>query len=70
MHNDEVSAQYRQRHADHDVESDPHQDVEFVLTAHPTQVVRRTLLQRYNQIANSLRDGDRKDLTPDEQDER
>ncbi|MGB5193554.1 MAG: phosphoenolpyruvate carboxylase, partial [Polyangiales bacterium] len=44
------------------------QHVEFVLTAHPTQVVRRTLLQRYNQIANSLRDGDRKDLTPDEQD--
>ena len=43
------------------------QHVEFVLTAHPTQVVRRTLLQRYNQIANSLRDGDRKDLTPDEQ---
>jgi phosphoenolpyruvate carboxylase len=44
------------------------QEVEFVLTAHPTQVVRRTLLQRYNRIADSLRDGDRKDLTPDEQD--
>ncbi len=44
------------------------QHVEFVLTAHPTQVVRRTLLQRYNRIADSLRDGDRKDLTPDEQD--
>ncbi|MGB5697452.1 MAG: phosphoenolpyruvate carboxylase [Polyangiales bacterium] len=43
------------------------QYVEFVLTAHPTQVVRRTLLQRYNRIADSLRDGDRKDLTPDEQ---
>ncbi len=44
------------------------QYVEFVLTAHPTQVVRRTLLQRYNRIAESLRNGDRKDLTPDEQD--
>jgi phosphoenolpyruvate carboxylase len=44
------------------------QHVEFVLTAHPTQVVRRTLLQRYNRIADSLRAGDRKDLTPDEQD--
>ncbi len=44
------------------------QHVEFVLTAHPTQVVRRTLLQRYNRMADSLRDGDRKDLTPDEQD--
>jgi len=44
------------------------QYVEFVLTAHPTQVVRRTLLQRYNRIAASLRAGDRKDLTPDEQD--
>ncbi len=43
------------------------QYVEFVLTAHPTQVVRRTLLQRYNRIADSLRAGDRKDLTPDEQ---
>jgi len=44
------------------------QHVEFVLTAHPTQVIRRTLLQRYNRIADALRDGDRKDLTPDEQD--
>ncbi|MEM7135814.1 MAG: phosphoenolpyruvate carboxylase [Myxococcota bacterium] len=44
------------------------QQVEFVLTAHPTQVVRRTLLQGYNRIADSLRDGDREDLTPDEQD--
>lgn len=44
------------------------QQVEFVLTAHPTQVVRRTILQHYNRIADALRDGDRKDLTPDEQD--
>jgi len=50
----------------HEIASAQH--VEFVLTAHPTQVVRRTLLQRYNRMADSLRDGDRKDLTPDEQD--
>jgi phosphoenolpyruvate carboxylase len=50
----------------HEIASAQH--VEFVLTAHPTQVVRRTLLQRYNRIADSLRSGDRKDLTPDEQD--
>jgi len=43
------------------------QHVEFVLTAHPTQVVRRTLLQKYNRIADSLKAGDRVDLTPDEQ---
>ncbi|MGB5812930.1 MAG: phosphoenolpyruvate carboxylase [Polyangiales bacterium] len=49
----------------HEVASQQH--VEFVLTAHPTQAVRRTLLQRYNQIADALRDGDRPDLTPDEQ---
>ena len=43
------------------------QHVEFVLTAHPTQVIRRTLLQRYNRMTDALRSGDRKDLTPDEQ---
>jgi len=43
------------------------QHVEFVLTAHPTQVVRRTLLQRYHRISDALRDGDRADLTPEEQ---
>jgi phosphoenolpyruvate carboxylase len=43
------------------------QHIEFVLTAHPTQVVRRTLLQRYNRISDALKDGDRVDLTPDEQ---
>lgn len=42
------------------------QEVEFVLTAHPTQVVRRTLLARYNRISDALKAGDRKDLTPDE----
>ncbi len=48
-------------------EAATNQQVEFVLTAHPTQVVRRTILQRYNRIADALRNGDRKDLTPDEQ---
>ena len=43
------------------------QKVEFVLTAHPTQVVRRTLLTRYNRIADALKKGDNKYLTPDEQ---
>ncbi len=43
------------------------QKVEFVLTAHPTQVVRRTLLARYNRISDALKAGDSKDLTPDEQ---
>lgn len=43
------------------------QKVEFVLTAHPTQVVRRTLLARYNRIADALKTGDSIDLTPDEQ---
>ena len=43
------------------------QHVEFVLTAHPTQVVRRTLLNKYNRIAEAIRDGDREDLIPDEQ---
>ena len=43
------------------------QQVEFVLTAHPTQVVRRTLLARYNRISDALKAGDNRDLTPDEQ---
>jgi phosphoenolpyruvate carboxylase len=43
------------------------QKVEFVLTAHPTQVVRRTLLARYNRITDALKKGDNKHLTPDEQ---
>lgn len=43
------------------------QRVEFVLTAHPTQVVRRTLLARYNRISSALKAGDNKHLTPDEQ---
>ncbi len=41
-------------------------DVELVLTAHPTEVVRRSLLQRHNRIAELLGDRDRPDLTPTE----
>jgi phosphoenolpyruvate carboxylase len=42
-------------------------DVGLVLTAHPTEVVRRSLLQRHNRIAELLGLRDRPDLTPSEQ---
>ncbi|MBA1148507.1 phosphoenolpyruvate carboxylase [Ectothiorhodospiraceae bacterium WFHF3C12] len=41
-------------------------DIELVLTAHPTEVTRRTLLQKYNRIAELLDRRDRVDATPDE----
>lgn len=44
-------------------------DVALVLTAHPTEVVRRSLLQRHNRIAELLGERDRPDLTPDERSE-
>jgi phosphoenolpyruvate carboxylase len=40
------------------------QQLEFVLTAHPTQATRRTLLNKYSEIAELLRVLDRSDLTP------
>jgi phosphoenolpyruvate carboxylase len=43
--------------------------IELVLTAHPTEIVRRTLLQKYNRIAHYLADRDRPDLTPSERDD-
>src|SRR6187402_873955 len=43
--------------------------VELVFTAHPTEIVRRTLLQKHNRIADILAFRDRPDLTPDEQEE-
>lgn len=43
------------------------QEVELVLTAHPTEVVRRTLLEKYDRIAHALLERDRPDLTRDEQ---
>ena len=40
-----------------------------MLTAHPTEVVRRTLLQTHRRIADALAERDRPDLTPEEADE-
>lgn len=40
--------------------------IELVLTAHPTEVVRRTLLQKYRRIAELLAERDRSDLTVSE----
>ncbi len=39
-------------------------DIELVLTAHPTEVSRRTLIQKYDNIADSLEKLDYVDLTP------
>lgn len=41
--------------------------IELVLTAHPTEVTRRTLLRKYNRIADLLDQRDRIDQTPEEQ---
>ena len=45
------------------------QQVECVLTAHPTEVVRRTLLRKHNRIADLLARRDARDLTRFERDE-
>ena len=45
------------------------QQVEFVLTAHPTEVVRRTLLRKHNRIAALLAQRDTRDLTRFEREE-
>jgi len=42
--------------------------IELVLTAHPTEIVRRTLLQTHHRIADALASRDRPDLTPEESD--
>ena len=42
--------------------------IELVLTAHPTEIVRRTLLQSHRRIADVLAIRDRPDLTPEESD--
>jgi phosphoenolpyruvate carboxylase len=40
--------------------------VELVLTAHPTEVSRRTLIHKHNRVAQLLAEGDRPDLTTPE----
>ena len=41
-------------------------NIEYVLTAHPTEVTRRTLIMKYEAIADCLAAGDRNDLTNSE----
>src|SRR5947207_3617636 len=43
--------------------------VELVLTAHPTEVARRRLVQKHNRIAAALAQRDHPDLTAPEQDD-
>ena len=43
--------------------------IELVLTAHPTEVNRRTLLQKHNSIAELLARHDRADLIPEEREQ-
>ena len=43
--------------------------IELVLTAHPTEVSRRTLIHKYNRIAALLAERDRPDLTIPEREE-
>lgn len=38
-------------------------DIELVLTAHPTEVARRTLIQKYDAMAEALAAGDHSDLS-------
>jgi phosphoenolpyruvate carboxylase len=45
------------------------QSVELVLTAHPTEVTRRSLLKKYNRIEDFLAQSDRPDLTVPEREE-
>jgi len=46
-----------------------HMEIELVLTAHPTEVKRRTLLQKHGRISALLDKRDRVNLTPYEQEE-
>ena len=43
--------------------------IELVLTAHPTEVSRRTLIHKHNRVATLLAEGDRPDLTVPERSE-
>jgi phosphoenolpyruvate carboxylase len=42
--------------------------IELVFTAHPTEIMRRTLQHKYRRIAEALAERDRPDLTPREED--
>jgi phosphoenolpyruvate carboxylase len=42
--------------------------IELVVTAHPTEIMRRTLQHKYRRIAEALAERDRPDLTPLERD--
>jgi len=44
-------------------------DIELVLTAHPTEVARRTLIQKYDAIAEQLAAGDHSDLSAAEREQ-
>lgn len=44
-------------------------NIDLVLTAHPTEVLRRTLMQKFDRIANALFNLDDKSLTIEERDE-
>ena len=50
------------------VDTEARQRIDLVLTAHPTEVVRRTLRQTQRRIADLLAERDRPDLTPAERD--
>ena len=65
---DEVFARFREQGIDAErlFESVVALQIELVLTAHPTEVVRRTLLQKYSRIAALLAQRDRGDLTAPE----
>lgn len=44
-------------------------DIELVLTAHPTEVARRTLIQKYDAMAAQLAGKDHTDLLPEEREQ-
>lgn len=44
-------------------------DIELVLTAHPTEVARRTLIQKYDAMAEQLAAGDHSDLSAAEREQ-
>ncbi|MBK5259721.1 MAG: phosphoenolpyruvate carboxylase [Thermoanaerobaculia bacterium] len=54
---------------DHLFETIASLDIELVFTAHPTEVVRRTLLQKHRRIADLLAQRDHSDLTVPEEEE-